>query len=103
MTVIPVTLLQAMNIKPETIFPVSTRLNGASNAPIMVDGGLLLTITAVNKEANISRTTHQLCYVSRHVTTPFLSFDACIDLGVLSANFPEVGSHDERSDNSLSI
>ena len=101
MTVIPRTLLQNMNIKPETIFPVSTRLNGASNAPIMVDGGILLTITAVNKDTNRSRTTHQLCYVSRHVTTPFLSFDACIDLGVLSGKFPEIGSQDERSDNSV--
>lgn len=94
LTVIPMSLLENMNVKPDSIFPVSTRLNGASNAPIIVEGGILLNITATNKNNGISRTSHQLCYVSRHVSVSYLSFSACVDLGLLPSNFPEVGSCD---------
>ena len=94
LTVIPYSLLESMKIKPETIFPVQTAINGASNVPIMVDGGILIKITAYNSRTGIAKHSRQLAYVSRHVTVPYLSLSACIDLGMVPASFPEVGSTD---------
>ena len=94
LTVIPMTLLEDMNIKPESIFTVSTGVNGASNSPILVDGGVLLSISARNQQTGTSLTSRQLCYVSRAVSVPYLSFSACVDLGLLPSTFPEVGSCD---------
>ena len=88
LTVLPATLLDNMGIKTDSMFPVQTRLNGASNAPILVDGGVLLRITATHPASQATRTSHQLCYVSRHVTNTFLSFSACVDLGLVPASFP---------------
>ena len=86
-----------MNIKGDSIFPVSTGVNGASNAPILVDGGILLTVTAKNNKTGAVKTSHQLAYVSQHINVPYLSQNACIDLGLLPPNFPEVGSCDQPS------
>ena len=94
LTVIPQTLLDSMRIKSETIFPVETTINGASEVPIMVTGGILLKITAQNTKTGAVRHSKQLAYVSSHVSVPYLSLTACIDLGLVPASFPEVASSD---------
>ena len=94
LTVIPLTVLEDMNIKLDSIFPVSTRLNGVSNAPVMIEGGVLLNITASNPKTGVSKTSKQLCYVSRHVAVTYLSHEVCLDLGLIPASFPEIGSCD---------
>ena len=80
-----------MGIKLDSIFPVQSRLNAAQDTPIMVEGGILLIISATNPETGVTKTTHQLCYISRHVNSTFLSLSACIDLGLVPSSFPEVG------------
>ena len=40
--VIPMQLIHSMRIKPDTLFPVQTEINGVSNAPITIRGGLFL-------------------------------------------------------------
>ena len=97
LTVVPATLLDEMHIRSDSIFPVQSRLNAASNTPILVSGGILLEISARNDQTGVVKTTHQLCYVSSHVTGIFLSLSACVDLGVVPQNFPEVGSCDLAS------
>ena len=64
LTVVPHSLLEHMKIKPETIFPLETTVNGASNVHIIVDGGVLLKVTARNKKTGATRTSRQLAYVS---------------------------------------
>ena len=83
-----------MHNRPETIFPVETTINGASNLPIVVDGGILVKVTAYNTKTGAARHSCQLAYVSRYVDVPYLSLTACIDLGMVPASFPEVGSVD---------
>ena len=92
LTVVPHAFLTSLKIKPETIFPVETNMQGASEVPIMVDGGVLLKITAVDTNTETTRHSLQLAYVSRHVRVPYLSLSACIDLGLVPANFPTVAS-----------
>ena len=86
LTVIPCSLLEQLKIKPETIIPVQTEVNGASDVPIMVDGGVLLKITATNTSSGEVRHSYQLAYVSRHIQVTYLSLRACIDLGSIPAS-----------------
>ena len=97
LTVIPCSLLENLKTTPETIFPVQTKVNGASDVPILVQGGVLLTVTARNTITGAIRHTRQLCYVSNHVQVTYLSLSACIDLGTVPANFPAIGSCDSMS------
>ena len=97
LTVVPYSLLESMKIKYETIFPVETTINGASSVPIIVEGGILVRVTAYNTQTGEARHTRQLAYVSRHVDQPYLSLSACIDLGMVPASFPEVGVVDDTT------
>ena len=92
LTVIPAKQVENMGIKLDSIFPVQSRLNGAQDAPIMVEGGVLLVITATNPQNGITRSSHQLCYVSHHVSTTFLSLSVCMDLGLVPKSFPSIVS-----------
>ena len=60
----------------------------------MVDGGILLRVTAFDTKTSTVKHSLQLAYVSRHVRVPYLSLSACIDLGLVPADFPSVGSCD---------
>ena len=91
LTVIPHSLLNNMKVKPDSIFPVQTRIQGVANAPIMVEGGVLVVITAKNAKTGEICTSKQLAYVSATVKVPYLSFDACVDLGIVEPDFPQVG------------
>ena len=102
LTVVPYSLLESMKIRPETIFQVQTSINGASNVPIMVEGGILVKVTAYNPKTGVAKHSRQLAYVSRHVNFPYLSLSACIDLGMVPASFPEVGSADHSVENPVS-
>ena len=98
LTVVPYTLLDNLKIKPESIFPLETSVNGASDVPIMVDSGILLRVTAFDSKTAETRHSLQLAYVSKHVKVPYLSLSACIDLELVPANFPAIGSCAEPSD-----
>ena len=76
------------------MFQVQTTINGASNVPIMVEGGILVKVTAYNPRTGVAKHSRQLAYVSKHVNVPYLSLSACIDLAMVPATFPEVGSAD---------
>ena len=97
LTVVPRTLLSQMGVKPDSIFPIQTKVQGDANSPLMVDGGFLVVITARNETTGIVRSTRQLAYVSAAVKVPYLSFDACVDLGLIQPDFSQVGSHDESA------
>ena len=95
LTVLPRSLLAEMNIKQESIFSVQTQINGVANSPIHVDGGLLVTVSATDQNTGITRHSRQLAYVSASVRMPYLSLQACKDLGLVPTDFPRVASADE--------
>ena len=55
LTVLPYNMLADMKIKPETIFPVQTSMQGASEVPIMVEGGVLVKIAATDTQTQVTR------------------------------------------------
>ena len=63
LTVIPQSLLSTLRVKPETIFPVQTKINGVANSPLLVNGGILLTISAYH---STTETTYSGVCISQH-------------------------------------
>ena len=94
LTTVPVSILSALNIKVENLLPVATNLNTVTGMPVDIIGGIFLTFTGTNPTTGGVRITRQLAYVSRSVPYPFMSREACTDLGVIPLSFPAIGSCD---------
>ena len=92
LTVGPIQLLHHLGVKKETIFPISMGVNGASKAPLMVEGAILLKFSGINPNTGKTLSTRQLVYISSSVDQVFLSKAACIDLGMIPTDFPSIGS-----------
>ena len=91
MNVCPESLLSELHIKPDTIFPLQARIEGASSEPITLTGGIIVEIsgkTATGQPVS----TLQLMYVSKAVKYLYLSLNACVGLRVVPADFPQIGS-----------
>ena len=91
---VPTSILSPLGLKEENLFPVATNLNTVTGTPVDIIGGILLTLTGTNPHTGAVRSTRQLAYVSRSVPYPFLSREACLDLGLIPASFPAIGSCD---------
>ena len=91
---IPVALLALLGIREEDLFPIATNLKTVTGTPVDLIGGVLLVFTGTNPLTGETRSTRQLAYVSRSVPYPFLSREACTDLGTIPASFPSIGSCD---------
>ena len=92
-TVIPVALLHTLGIMDNSVFSTATSINAVNSAPVDISGGVLLKFTATNPRTGVSRSSRQLCYISNTVPAIYLSKEACIDLGTIPANFPEIGQY----------
>ena len=91
---IPVALLAHLGLRVEDLFPISTNLKTVTGSPVDLIGGVLLVFTGTHPQTGAVRSTRQLAYVSRSVPYPFLSREACADLGTIPASFPAIGSCD---------
>ena len=94
---IPASLLSSIGVHVENILPVNTALNTVTGSPVDILGGIFLHFTATNPSSGAVRSTRQLAYVSRSIPYPFLSREACVDLGVVSSSFPAVATCDTDS------
>ena len=94
---IPTSMLSQLGVKQADLFPVATNLNTVTGAPVDIVGGLLLKLSGTNPKTGAVRTTRQLAYVSHTVPYPFLSREACQDLGLIPASFPAIGSCDTQT------
>ena len=100
---VPISLLTHLGVKEENLFPVATNLNTVTGSPVDLIGGILLTFTGTNPSTGVVRSTRQLAYVSRSVPYPFLSREACADLGVIPASFPAIGSCDTAATQATAV
>ena len=89
---VPVSILSFHGAREQDPLPVATNLNTVTGKPLDIIGGILLVFTGTNPTTGAVRCTRQLAYVSRSVPYPFLSREACADLGVIPASFPAIGS-----------
>ena len=91
MSVCPISTLTELGIRPDTILPLQSRIEGASSEPISLIGGILVEVTGYTSEGR-TMSCLQMMYVSRAVKRVYMSKDACIKLQVVPENFPLVGS-----------
>ena len=97
LTTVPISILAHLGLNSEDLFPISTNLNTVTGAPVDLLGGLLLEFSGVNPKTGVGRSTRQLAYVSTTVPYPFLSREACADLGLIPADFPSIGSFGDNN------
>ena len=93
---VPFQLLHSLGIHEDTIFPIATKLSAVNTASVDIVGGILLKFKATNPKTGIVRQSRQLSYVSKTVPAIYLSKEACIDLGTIPANFPQIGGCSDK-------
>jgi hypothetical protein len=91
MNVGPVSLLTDLGIKPDTILPLQSRIEGASSEPISLLGGIVVEVSGTTATGKCISTL-QLLYISKSVKHLYMSLDACIALQVVPEQFPLLGS-----------
>ena len=87
MTLCPASFIKRLGIDVNSLIPLQSRINSASQDPISLLGGLLVEVawtSSVGDEISCL----QLMYVSNAVSEIYMSKDACVQLGVISSEFP---------------
>ena len=92
LTTVPMSILSYLGVQPSAILPIATNLNTVTGSPVDLVGGIFLEFTGVNPTTGRLGTTKQLAYVSTTIPYTFLSREACVDLGLMPASFPSIGS-----------
>ena len=95
--VAPVQLLHHLAIPEDSVFPIATHIKAVNAAPVDIIGGVLLKFTATNPKTGHVRESRQLVYISKTVPAIYLSKEACIDLGTISPNFPQIGEYEDST------
>ena len=71
-------------------------LSGVTNSSVQIIGAVFVSVSGSDTQQKVWKTT-QLCYVARGVDRMILSKEACRDLGLVTKNFPSVGSCESRA------
>ena len=83
--------LSKLGLIENDLIPVEMKLGGANGSQLKIIGGVFLSISGTDAAGKLWET-NQLCYVAEGVQKLLLSKEACIKLGIISNNFPAVGS-----------
>ena len=92
LTTIPFSLLARLKVHSSDLLPIATNLNTVTGTPVDLVGVILLEFSGMNPTTGKTCVTRQLAYVSNSIPYLFLSREACADLGLITLNFPSVGS-----------
>ena len=76
--------------KLSDLSPVSLSLNAANKSPIRIDGAFNATFKGQSHNGG-SVTCQSTVYVSRDVSTMYLSYDTMVNLGIVNRDFPQIG------------
>ena len=82
-------IVQQLGLTKNDLIPVKMRMHAANDRPINILGAIILRISGVDQNNNITET-RQMTYITKNSNSVFLSKAACIDLGMISENFPTV-------------
>ena len=85
------TQLHALGLTRKDLLLPVLNLKAANSSGINIIGVVFIMVTGFDNEGKRWRT-HQMVYVSEDVDQLLLSREACVQLGMISNNFPEVGS-----------
>ena len=82
--------IRRLGLTQHYLIPVTMKMHAANNRAITILGAVILRILGKNRQGYISET-RQLTYVTHDSDKLFLSKGACIDLGMITDNFPTIG------------
>ena len=82
-------LLHKLGLQAHHLLPVSMQMTAANNGGIQIIGALPLRLTAISP-SKVRHTTRQIVYFTPR-SRMFLSKNACVNFGLISANFPTIG------------
>ena len=83
-------ILNKLCLKEKDLIPVSMSMKAANNRGIKINGAAIVRISGEDKNGTTLET-RQIVYISDETDKFFISKEACIDLGMISPNFPNVG------------
>ena len=83
--------VQKLGLTKTDLLPVSMEMRAANGNPIKVLGAIILKINSPSSSNN-TQETRQLVYVTNETSQFFISKGACIDLGIISSNFPAIAN-----------
>ena len=85
-------LLRRIGLHRKHLTPCSMAMEAANNGSINIIGSVVVRLTGQSPTGETLET-RQILYVSDNTNKLFLSEEACEDLGLVSPDFPFVGSH----------
>ena len=85
-----INIIAKLGIRKEDLLPVTMKMHAANNNGINILGAAVLRFSGKSLSGR-TITTRQIVYITDSTDKLFLSKDACIQLGMISKNFPLIG------------
>ena len=82
--------IQQLGLTKHDLLPANMKMHAANEKPINILGAVILRVSGTSPNNKVTET-RQMTYVTNDSTNLFLSKTACIDLGMISCDFPTVG------------
>ena len=89
-------ILRRMGIYRKHLIPASLRMNTATCGIVNIIGCIIMRFTGTDAHGK-EYETRQIVYVTDAANKIFLSFEACVALGLVSPSFPSVGDSHSSS------
>ena len=83
-------VINRLGLKREDLIPVTMKMHAANNKGITILGAAILRFSGKDNSGKLTET-RQITYVTDTSDKLFLSKEACISLGMITANFPTIG------------
>ena len=83
-------VVKKLGLSTKDLIPVSLKMHAADNHDIQILGATILRLSGKDRLGK-ERSTRQVVYVTNGTDKLFLSREACMDLGIISHQFPLVG------------
>ena len=90
-------LIEKLGLSSKDLIPVNMWMHSADNRDILILGATIVRLSG-GYQLGDERTTRQIAYITYSTDKLFLSREACVDLGIIPAQFPIVGEVHARTD-----
>ena len=87
-------VIKKLDLSTKDLIPVTLKMHAADNHDIAILGATILRLSGEGLHGK-EMSTRQMVYITNHTDKLFLSREACIDLGIISHQFPLMGEAEE--------
>ena len=83
-------VVKKLDVSIEDLIPVTIKMQTANNENIHIIGATILRLSGKSRKGE-ERFTRQIVYVTDSIDKLFLSWEACVDLGIIPNTFSTIG------------